>query len=636
MSRRHGIAGMVRRIGVSALAAACCAGLVVASAAAGARVAPAEHARPVPAGASLDYSPDGSPRLRRLSATFVQESLGVAGLPNTTSAPLASSPAAGGVGGGTVVSTTYACVNGHQTGDPLSPPCVPSFTGDNGGSTYQGVTGDEIRLLVTIDPSHDVDSPSLQPSWGGYYDLWQPATQEERGAASAVPEGSASSSMPWLHALRVLQDYFNRHFQTYGRRVHFIVYSIRQASAQAYRTVALENDILVRPFAVLAVGAGTFNETNPAYLNTLADRGVVAFDSVAERSTAFYARRPGLLWGYRPTIEESADLFGSYICQKVVHQPAVMSGNPGENGSPRRLGMLEVSNRPTYAPFAALVRKHIEECGGEISDIEGFPEPYGCGGIPEGEAGGGAGTEPARAMAIFKAKRITTVIWPGCVSFRMARAAQATGYLPEWVLWGQGLLDANWVATSSDFPGGVWSGHAVAVTPTTFQPLPPQRFCFQALREIDPDIPADFVADNACDFYEGLRQVFSAVQLAGPRLTPSAMDRGVRTVTPAPSNPQTPRCFYPGDDRTCIKDAEVEWWDWTGDGQSGTLGPLTVRGSGCWRAMEGGRRYEAGHWPGGNIDAQIRRPLVGGLSSERSGPTGTDPCNMHGAHRVPT
>src|SRR5262249_50211743 len=42
-----------------------------------------------------------------------------------------------------------ACVGNppRQTEDALSPPCVPYFTGSNGGSTYAGVSKDEIRVL---------------------------------------------------------------------------------------------------------------------------------------------------------------------------------------------------------------------------------------------------------------------------------------------------------------------------------------------------------------------------------------------------------------------------------------------------------------------------------------------------------
>src|SRR5437879_5167404 len=51
-------------------------------------------------------------------------------------------------GAGTVPSQ-YQCVGSppHQTEDPLSPPCVAFFNGDNGGATYAGVTRSEITTL---------------------------------------------------------------------------------------------------------------------------------------------------------------------------------------------------------------------------------------------------------------------------------------------------------------------------------------------------------------------------------------------------------------------------------------------------------------------------------------------------------
>ncbi len=46
---------------------------------------------------------------------------------------------------GNIPPSTYQCVAGLQTEDPLSPTCVPFNQGDNGGSTYQGVTAKEVR-----------------------------------------------------------------------------------------------------------------------------------------------------------------------------------------------------------------------------------------------------------------------------------------------------------------------------------------------------------------------------------------------------------------------------------------------------------------------------------------------------------
>ncbi|HEX6379761.1 MAG TPA: hypothetical protein VF180_00815, partial [Acidimicrobiia bacterium] len=49
--------------------------------------------------------------------------------------------------------STKRCVGKppRQTEDPLAPPCVASFAGDNFGATYQGVSKDEIAILFYFD-----------------------------------------------------------------------------------------------------------------------------------------------------------------------------------------------------------------------------------------------------------------------------------------------------------------------------------------------------------------------------------------------------------------------------------------------------------------------------------------------------
>src|SRR5581483_8402822 len=38
----------------------------------------------------------------------------------------------------------------RQIEDPQSPPCVPYWSGDNGGATAKGVTRDEVRIVVPM------------------------------------------------------------------------------------------------------------------------------------------------------------------------------------------------------------------------------------------------------------------------------------------------------------------------------------------------------------------------------------------------------------------------------------------------------------------------------------------------------
>ena len=111
---------------------------------------------------------------------------------------------------------TKRCVGDppRQTEDPLAPPCVPFFDGDNFGATYQGVTKDEIRLLVLVDGGINYisgsDANNTVLPRATYYDLLQPPEDDEHLV---------------IKGLRGWQRYFNERFQTYGRFVHFYVWS---------------------------------------------------------------------------------------------------------------------------------------------------------------------------------------------------------------------------------------------------------------------------------------------------------------------------------------------------------------------------------------------------------------------------
>src|SRR5581483_2448933 len=113
----------------------------------------------------------------------------------------------------------------RQTEDPVSPPCVAYFQGDNYGSTYQGVTKDEVRLLVYVDGNiTDIEgSKGEEPRpQQEYFDLFQPPD----------PKGEQVR----VTGLRAWQRYFNDRFQTYGRIVHFFVYfSGRDTSPESRR-----------------------------------------------------------------------------------------------------------------------------------------------------------------------------------------------------------------------------------------------------------------------------------------------------------------------------------------------------------------------------------------------------------------
>jgi len=483
-----------------------------------------------------------------------------------------------------VTPSTKRCVGSppRQTEDPLSPPCVAFFQGDNFGGTYQGVTKDEVRLLVYIDSNVAETGGSkgreVRPQ-NEYFDLFQPPDPK---GEHVIVEG-----------MRGWQRYFNDRFQTYGRVVHFIVYfSSTDKTPEVRRADAADNFSRIHPFAVLTDAS----ENEVDYVDAMAKKGVLNFGSFTGKTSKFFQAYPKLIWGYQPTLEYAANDFGTYACSKVVGQPTVMSGNAGQNGAPRKLGMWHTSdeNFPGLILLADLVKQKIQACGGSIEQDGTFPV---CCLAQD------AITPPdyaATQMAAFQQAGITTIIWPGGIEGHVCKAASAIGYYPEWVVLGDGTMDTNWPIRLSGNTA-CFDRHAVTMSAEPFEPDRRQQRCYQAFREVNKTRPDSDMA-YICDYYRNLFQLFTGIQVAGPRLGPTSVDKGYHAIPAIHSTDKTvPACFYNAGDYTCVKDAAQEWWDATGKTANDDRA-----GNGCWRSMTDGKRFQPGEWTKANINAALQ------------------------------
>ena len=90
-------------------------------------------------------------------------------------------------------------------GDPYAPPCI-QFSGNNGGATSRGVSGDKIVLTVRID---------------GFDSGLVDAVTKSLGAAGKIPSESRDKVD---RTIRGLVDYFNKRFQFYGRQLELVIY----------------------------------------------------------------------------------------------------------------------------------------------------------------------------------------------------------------------------------------------------------------------------------------------------------------------------------------------------------------------------------------------------------------------------
>jgi hypothetical protein len=500
-------------------------------------------------------------------------------------------PAPAGTGG---TPRTKRCIGTppRQTEDPLAPPCVAFFEGNNFGSTYQGVTSNEIRVLVYQD-DNCISATSRGeecPKKNYLNDLDKPAEPDEfvndRG-------------------LRAFVRFFNARFQTYNRRIHVYVYhrdntttggSPGTTASPEMRTsdaAALYQEL--RPFASFNYSLNYVDD----FLKAMARKGVMNFGSLGPRPASFYQAYPRLIWSYLPSLEQQVANYVSYVCTSIVGFPVAASGNAGpdgtpENGKPRKLGLLHTTDagQPQLQRFAELTKQGIERCGGKFVADDTFPQTNAVSSAPNKSAA-------TRAMADFQQKGVTTVIWPQGYETENSHAAGQINYFPEWVLAGDGQLDGFGPGFVQDQK--VWDRHAFATTALAIVGKIESTPCWQALGEADPQMP-EIDRKIFCglrSYYPDLRQLFTGIQVAGPRLTPTTIDQGFRAIPPkASSDPRVPACYYEPGDYTCVKDAATEWWDRTQTSSANTPG--------CYRLIDGGRRYPAGSWPRRNGLAATR------------------------------
>ena len=474
---------------------------------------------------------------------------------------------------------TKRCVGNppRQTEDPAAPPCVADFSGDNGGATWQGVSGEEVNVLFYLQGfyiyTNTCRDPAQETPDGTYYDLAQP------------PKGPEHCL---IRNLRVYQQYFNDRYQSYGRFVHFHVYvSGAGDSAEERKADAADNYAKVQPFAVIS-DAEDFNDE---YLKAMAKRNVLVFDATSGRSEEFLAQYPGRIWNFLPSVQQQAKQFSSMMCTKVAGKPVSGHTNPAQNGKERVYGLYYTTDAgyPQFRLLKDLLLPQLEACGIKVSVSQTFPS---AGYVQDNRY---PPTYAERAVAAFAGANppVTSIIWPSGLETQFSKAAARRGYQPELFIVGDGLIE-NRGATRNYQEASTWN-NAWVMTNGTFIPSTQEQPCYVAYRETNPSgDEAD--AQTACDLYDRIRQLFIGIQVAGPRLTPQTMDQGFHAIPPQRStDPTAAACFYEPGDYTCVKDAMLERWDQTG-----------ANGQGCYRMAENGARYFAGTWPEGNIDAQYR------------------------------
>jgi hypothetical protein len=486
----------------------------------------------------------------------------------------------------------------RQTEDPNSPPCVPYFEGENGGATYQGVTKDEITVLIygsayTSDQSEsekgDTSAGETTPA-GEYCDLDQPS-DDQHACRDTIRGGELSS----IAAIRAYARYFNDRFQTYGRHVHLYATFTTGTTPSARRADAADNWETLKPFAVVELAF--FGGYNDVYAEAMTQRNVMLFGSFGQLTNAYYQRFRPNLYTFWPDVEHWADMYSTYICKKVAPYPVSHAGDDKQsskmNGQKRKYALMYTTDAsfPGLKRFRELVEPAVTKCGVEVAERVSFPT--------SGYAtdAGGDQTYGINNVARMRSAGVTTVLWLGGMESKTTAAADAAAWYPEWIIAGDRTQDdlINGRAQNQRALASAWVV-SYQLREDNFTDSPGRA----AYREADPQ-GRQIVEFWAQVYYRHLFTMFKAIQVAGPTLNPQSVDQGQHAI-PRNRSPDafTAACYYDPGDYSCVKDSHEAWWDSNAPDPNGEIA------RGCWRMVRGGKRYLAGEWEGG--DDVFRNP----------------------------
>jgi hypothetical protein len=435
-------------------------------------------------------------------------------------------------------------------GDGYSPPCV-AFSGSNGGATTRGVTGDSIvvSIRVTNDPGF------------------------EQALAAVAGAQLIDSDEDVKRTTIALADYFNSHFQFYGRKIKLVFYGGKgsavtelqgggqeEAEADAVK-VAQE----LKAFAEL-------NGSTVPYADALTRRQVLAFGAPYVSRDWHTKRRP-YSWSVATDCSIVTESMSTWVLTRLGRKPAAYAGGDLKNKR-RKFAVLAPEN-PWYQECVDAGQKITEKAGDHFDDRLTYKFDINS-----------MSDQAANLIAKMKSDGITSVVLgtdPLLPIFLTAKAKEQ-GYQPEWLVTGSALTDVDILGQLYD--QDQWS-HAFGISYLgSLQPLR-ASYGYNAYKAVRPDEPARIVDI----LYYQMYMLALGIQLAGPNLTPQSFERGMFAY-PGGLGPAGRWGFGPGE-YTPTQDAREIYWD--RNRQS-----IEDDKQGAYVETEPGKRYKAGQWPPGD------------------------------------
>jgi hypothetical protein len=411
-----------------------------------------------------------------------------------TTGATASGGSAGSAGHTVTTPGTSQPCNGQTLqvpGDPYSPPCI-SFSGDNGGATAIGVSPTTITLSarLTTDQSFQQTLATL--------------------AGAQLRDTNADNQ----RTIEALVQYFNAHWQFYGRKLAVKFYNGQGSLANELQGYGQASAVVdAKSAQSLGAFADITAESEP-YATALFNNGILGFGD-PYMPNYWHTNHAPYDWSLATDGTDLATAVGNYAVQKLcpAGTPAAYAGGSLKN-APRKFAGIAPENE-LYQVSATVFKQIMEAHGCHVDNFQYSLD---------------LGTESQQAanlVAQLKAGGYTTILC-GCDPifpvYLSGQAAQQS-YLPEFVEIGAALVDQDYVG---QLYNQQFYAHAFGISPNEATVPYTQTLGYAAYKTVRSDEPSFFVDI----IFLQLEQLAIGIQMAGPHLTPASFQTGMFAYPP--------------------------------------------------------------------------------------------------------
>lgn len=474
----------------------------------------------------------------------------------------------GSGGSGTTAGSTAHCKDGQQHKLVLNnpAPCVPKFSGNNGGATYQGVTDKTIKVIrFRAKPNEQVD-----------------AILGAKGLSVSAEDDKAAQD--------TFLAYINKYYEFYGRKVVLedIVGDCPTSPPNYDACNAAAQEVVKRKPALVVWNTSLYASVYDIW----AKAGIPSIGGSAFDVNFYNSRRP---YRYDLAMDgtQSADHIAEYYCKKMAkknadHTGAVIHSRIGARGQvPRKLGVI-VPEIEANVLTGKRVQEKVKACGGGDSPLFTY------------ESNIERATEQTQAtVAGLIENKVTTVV---CMCDPIApvfltKGLTSNSYFPEFLLPGLGLLDYDLLGQLYDT-----QQMAHAFGPSHLGQVLNLDASDAALVWRAMGKSGHPCGQNGCGLnWAYMNAIGIAIEVAGPNYNPLNLEKGMLSRAPTGGfeprrNPAETLYKWGQNDYTGLSDVREVYWSATATSP--------VDGSrGAFLATDGGRRYQLGQWPSNGLGA---------------------------------